>query len=36
VSIDGKSAKLYIVDYNFRGAVVPSGEHSVEFYNTLF
>jgi hypothetical protein len=35
-SVDGKQIKIYIADYNFRGIVVPSGEHSIEFNNSLF
>lgn len=35
-SINSKPAKLYITDYNFRGIVVPSGKHRIEFYNSLF
>jgi uncharacterized membrane protein YfhO len=36
VSIDGRQAKIYITDYNFRGIIVPSGNHIVEFYNSIF
>lgn len=35
-TIDNRSAKIYPTDYNFRGVVVPSGKHRVEFYNSLF
>jgi len=35
-SIDKKLAKTYVTDYNFRGIIVPSGKHRVEFYNFLF
>lgn len=34
--IDGRETKIYRTDYNFRGIIVPKGEHLVEFYNTLF
>lgn len=34
--IDGKDVKIYLTNYNFRGIVVPKGEHTVEFYNNLF
>ena len=34
--IDDKKAKIYLTDYNFRGVIIPKGEHTVEFYNTLF
>ncbi|MDP2649866.1 MAG: YfhO family protein [bacterium] len=36
VLVDNKQAKLYMVDYNFRGVVVQAGKHTVEFYNSLF
>ena len=35
-SIDGKETKIYLTDYNFRGIIVPKGEHTVEFYDKLF
>lgn len=35
-TIDGKETKIYLTDYNFRGIVVPSGNHKIEFYTTLF
>lgn len=35
-TIDGKETKIYLTDYNFRGIVVPSGNHKVEFYDSLF
>jgi len=35
-SVDNKLVKIHIVDYNFRGVVVPSGTHRIEFYNSLF
>jgi len=35
--IDGVTmVKIWKVNYTFRGIVVPKGEHTVEFYNTLF
>lgn len=34
--IDGKETKIYLTDYNFRGIIVPKGEHAIEFYDTLF
>lgn len=34
--IDGKETKIYRTDYSFRGILVPSGKHSIVFYNTLF
>jgi uncharacterized membrane protein YfhO len=34
--IDGKETRIYLTDYNFRGIIVPKGEHSIEFYDTLF
>ena len=36
VFVDGKERKLYRVDYVFRGVIVPSGNHIVEFKDTLF
>ncbi len=35
-TIDGKETKIYLTDYNFRGIIVPKGEHTIEFYDTLF
>lgn len=34
--IDEKEVKIYLTDFNFRGVVVPSGIHKIEFYNNLF
>lgn len=34
--IDGKETKIYRTDYNFRGIIVPSGKHNIEFYDSLF
>lgn len=34
--IDGSETKIYKTDYNFRGILIPSGNHKVEFYVTLF
>jgi hypothetical protein len=34
--VDGKLVKTYLTDYNLRGIIVPSGEHKVEFVNSLF
>lgn len=31
VTIDGKTAKIYRANYNFRGVIVPAGEHKVVF-----
>lgn len=31
VSIDGKEAKIYRADYNFRGIIVPEGNHQLVF-----
>ena len=36
VKINGKEEKIYLTDYNFRGVIVPDGENTIEFYNTLF
>jgi hypothetical protein len=33
--IDRKETTIYLTDYNFRGIIVPKGNHSVEFYMTL-
>ncbi len=34
--IDKKPVKIYLTDFNFRGVVVPSGTHTVEFKNSIF
>ena len=34
--IDGEETKIYLTDFNFRGIIVPKGEHKIEFYITLF
>ncbi|MBI3984698.1 MAG: YfhO family protein [Candidatus Levybacteria bacterium] len=34
--IDGKKTEIYLTDYNFRGIIVPNGNHTVVFYNTLY
>lgn len=36
VTIDSKSAKIFVTDYNFRGIMVPAGKHKVRFYNSIF
>lgn len=33
--INGKEAEIYITNFNFRGVVVPAGENTVEFINSL-
>lgn len=35
VKIDGNESVIYRTDYNFRGVVVPSGIHTVEFKNSI-
>ena len=35
VKIDGGKRGIYLTDYNFRGVFVPTGKHTIEFYNTL-
>ncbi|MEK7502084.1 MAG: YfhO family protein [Patescibacteria group bacterium] len=34
--IDGKQTEIYLTNFNYRGIVVPSGEHEIEFYITMF
>lgn len=34
--IDGKETKIYLTDFNFRGIIVPKGEHTIKFYDSLF
>lgn len=34
--IDGKETTIYLTDFNFRGIIVPKGNHTIEFYNSLF
>ena len=34
--IDGKETKIYLTDFNFRGIIIPKGEHTIEFYDSLF
>lgn len=31
-----RDSKIYVTDYNFRGVMVPPGEHTVIFYDTLY
>ncbi len=33
--LDCTEVPIFLTDYNFRGVVVPAGEHSIVFYNTL-
>lgn len=33
--IDGKETTIYRTDYNFRGVVIPSGNHTILFENSL-
>ena len=35
-TVDGKETKIYLTDFNFRGVIIPKGEHRVEFYDSLF
>ena len=34
--IDGNKTEIYLTDYNFRGIIVPKGEHEIIFINKLF
>ncbi len=34
--IDGIETKIYLTDYNFKGIIIPNGNHTVVFYNSLF
>jgi len=34
--IDGNETQIYLTDYNFRGIIIPKGEHAIVFYDTLF
>ena len=34
--IDGKETKIYLTDFNFRGIVVPKGQHNIVFCNSIF
>ncbi len=34
--IDKVETKIYLADFNFRGIVVPKGNHKIEFYNKFF
>lgn len=34
--IDGDETRIYLTDFNFRGIMVPAGEHKIEFYNNFF
>lgn len=36
VTIDGKAATIYRTDYNFRGVLIPKGDHTVIFSDNLF
>lgn len=36
VKIDSIEENIYKTDYNFRGIIVSSGKHKIEFYNSLF
>lgn len=33
--IDGKPAKIYLTDFDFRGVELPKGKHSIVFYNGI-
>jgi hypothetical protein len=34
--IDGKETPIYLTDYNFRGIIIPKGQHTIVFYDTMF
>jgi len=34
--IDEVETKIYLTDFNFRGIIVPKGNHIIEFYDKLF
>ncbi len=36
VKIDDNDSQIYLSDYNFRGVIVPKGEHTVTFINKFF
>ena len=36
VLIDNKESTFYRTDYNFRGVILPKGNHTVAFYDSLF
>lgn len=35
LKIDNVEEKIYRTDYNFRGAIIPKGKHTIIFYNSL-
>lgn len=35
-TVDGMPTKIYLTDYNFRGIIVPKGEHTIVFQDSLF
>lgn len=35
-TVDGIETKIYLTDYNFRGIIVPKGDHEIIFSNKLF
>ncbi len=35
VTVDGNEEKIYRTDYNFRGIILPQGNHNVVFYDSL-
>lgn len=36
VKIDEQETRIYVADFNFRGIMVPKGDHIIEFYDNLF